>query len=348
MNRTNWTDDEVETAWMAWRDPSDPHVPEKALNDAMRRVMTRAVELAAARGGDALKDDVPSEADLLTQVQGVSLNEGGGVWRREAMRARAHAAALGATVATLQAQVAEMEKTLSGRESANTELASERSALRTEVERLKAEVKDSWNAKTMWKERAYSAESRLAASRERLTTAREHFSKVYAHYSADEIERANPTSQLWCWRQGMELLEGDASNTPEIPDDSTASPQEALPCRCSTGEPVFCRATRHPCSPTCTHDDAAMPGHPSRVKGRSEAFLAASASPVDPAEPLAHIAWSDGRRSGHEDGWYKGSEAMRAACWEAVRFVLEVEGFSEAGPSGMYERFKSAIEGAAP
>jgi hypothetical protein len=28
----------------------------------------------------------------------------------------------------------------------------------------------------------------------------------------------------------------------------------------------------YPCSPTCTHDDAATPGHPERVKERSEAF----------------------------------------------------------------------------
>lgn len=39
------------------------------------------------------------------------------------------------------------------------------------------------------------------------------------------------------------------------------------------------RPDRFPCSPTCTHDDAATPGHPERVRQRSEAFT--EAMPID-------------------------------------------------------------------
>jgi hypothetical protein len=85
---------------------------------------------------------------------------------------------------------------------------------------------------------------------------------------------------------------------------------------------------RFPCSPACTHDDARTPGHPERVKERSEAF-----------EQLV---------CDHEDStvYHKGAEAMRAACWEAVAARLEVEGYDRGG--ALLLGLKAAIEGATP
>lgn len=87
---------------------------------------------------------------------------------------------------------------------------------------------------------------------------------------------------------------------------------------------------RHPCSPTCTHDDAATPGHPERVKDRSEAF-------VEQATREART-YDDGKRHGFADG----VEAMRVACWEAIQPLTHSMSEHER------QQFKAAIEGAAP
>lgn len=110
---------------------------------------------------------------------------------------------------------------------------------------------------------------------------------------------------------------------------------------CKTGEPVD-RAPgsqfddygrmRYPCSPTCTHEDAAKPGHPERVKDRSEAFKAA----VD--KNLPEIRESE--------QYQAGAEAMRAACWEAVSDLLQEWGWAETDKA--CDHIKAAIEGAVP
>jgi hypothetical protein len=91
----------------------------------------------------------------------------------------------------------------------------------------------------------------------------------------------------------------------------------------------------HPCSPTCTHDDARNPGHKERVRQRSEAFVDA-----------ADIDQSITRDALMGDGFEKGAEAMRAACWEAVQSQLRILGD---GPGcGVWELLRSAIESATP
>ena len=106
---------------------------------------------------------------------------------------------------------------------------------------------------------------------------------------------------------------------------------------------------RFPCSPTCTHDDAATPGHPGRVKERSEAVAAETDHRrVDRNGRCRHNErWNHcGLCDEHENGREAGAEAMRAACWEAVRGVMQKYGISDASP--MRDEMKSAIEGAAP
>lgn len=90
---------------------------------------------------------------------------------------------------------------------------------------------------------------------------------------------------------------------------------------------------RHPCSSTCTHDDAATPGHPERAKERSEEFTAKMAEHQETADAVAKA---------REDG----VEAMRTACWEVVRPECETEGYDSRGH--FMSRLKAAIEGAAP
>lgn len=87
-----------------------------------------------------------------------------------------------------------------------------------------------------------------------------------------------------------------------------------------------------PCSQTCTHDDAATPGHPERVKERSEAVIQAATRTEDAAST-----------DGHARGYNEGADAMRAACLEAVRTRLEVMGALD-----VYGAVKAAIEGAVP
>lgn len=99
---------------------------------------------------------------------------------------------------------------------------------------------------------------------------------------------------------------------------------------------------RHPCSPTCAHDDAATPGHPERVKERSEAVVATLADPS--SETDDSCAAIDA--AAESDAYDRGAEAMRAACWEAVQEKAHVIGLS-LHPYFMSE-LKSAIEGATP
>jgi chromosome segregation ATPase len=46
-----WTAENVTGAWERWRAKAEPHVPERAMDDAMRRVMDYTADLLAARGG---------------------------------------------------------------------------------------------------------------------------------------------------------------------------------------------------------------------------------------------------------------------------------------------------------
>lgn len=120
-----WTDDEVEQAWVAWRAKSEPHVPEKALNDAMRRVMSLAVELVAARG---VRERGSWSEDLALVVDGVTRD-----LRLAAAQRLSHDLVVqGATMATLEARVKALEQ--------------ENAALQAKVEELKGRLERSIQA----------------------------------------------------------------------------------------------------------------------------------------------------------------------------------------------------------
>lgn len=278
-----WSDDEAMEAWK--RSCAVWHGLE-----GMKQAMSYAVELVAARGGD----NVPSEADLLAQCQGASINEGAGIWRREAMRARSQAAALGGTVATLQAKVAELEPHVERAEhhkATATKWLESAKQLRAEVERLKAMVA----MRERERDRAHAetdrAESLIAAIRER---ANDEAGMMRAYdVEAEKIRKALLSVGRW-------VLEGDAPNSsaplngspfpnsPGFPDGSEEAPQKeprvvmlnitdngqtlVLSERGVTGLDGRPLGKRYPCSATCTHDDARTPGHPERISALSKRF----------------------------------------------------------------------------
>lgn len=122
------------------------------------------------------------------------------------------------------------------------------------------------------------------------------------------------------------------------PGTSESSPTDVEP-----GSTLTERGTRrYPCSPTCTHDDAATPGHAARVAERSKAFSEA-ASPDAGAVEETDDSREAIERVADEDAYDRGAEAMRAACWEAIGTVLGREGME---PSFLFDELKAAIEGA--
>lgn len=107
---------------------------------------------------------------------------------------------------------------------------------------------------------------------------------------------------------------------------------------------------RYPCSPTCTHDDAATPGHPERVENLSKALASSLGyEPERVTERSEAVSIAAGRPelSATEAACYEqGAEAMRAACWEAVQREIMVYGFNGSHPA--YKSIKAAIEGVTP
>lgn len=112
----------------------------------------------------------------------------------------------------------------------------------------------------------------------------------------------------------------------------------------------------YPCSTSCTHDDAATPGHAERVRERSEAFTIPSTL-GDPCACLpgasCHLHSADGEPSeaqwkesaALQDAHDRGAEAMREACWEAVQdWAANSRYLNE----HQLACLKAAIEGAAP
>jgi hypothetical protein len=152
------------------------------------------------------------------------------------------------------------------------------------------------------------------------------------------------------------------------------SPEAGDFWRCSEcGEPS--KAARHPCSATCTHEDARTPGHPERI-----AALSKRLATIDVLHPNGRCTcggeglcqWcteTAGREetgaaieSGavassfpattpcppFQEGYDEGAEAMRAACLEAVQGCLQYHGFGPKTAPRVWNDMKAAIEGAVP
>lgn len=104
---------------------------------------------------------------------------------------------------------------------------------------------------------------------------------------------------------------------------------------------------RYPCSDTCTHDDAASPGHQQRVKEQSAAVARAALGM--PEDHVAAVAKEVGAKTGREVssfrlGYERGAAAMRAACLEAIQDEKDEIGLTDY----QRDRLKAAIEGAVP
>lgn len=269
-------------------------------------------------------------------------------WQADALKAGRERDAARAEVERLKAELAEVSPYQEMWEAATRELG----ALSSKAETVRA----------MWKERADAAESRLAASRARLKDMAEE-DDTDAPVSADFKAGWHAAR-----KHASEALEGDAPQDDtstrgdyggELREEHEDAPQAARADNTDAERPPTIaeleeilnapegtykvevqpdgqiRAVkRYPCSPTCTHDDAANPGHPERVKERSEAF----GEVVDAARDM------DVRTNLLQRAYDNGAEAMRAACLDAVLRECGVFGLSLAAR----ESFKAAIEGAAP
>lgn len=343
---------------MTWTDEQQQHLKEAygaafasdpgGVAAGVIAVADLAVSLFLARASGQVKDDVGLISLYLLKMQGEVPPTG------DAEDAIARLQALAHEAESLRAKVAEMEsQVVAEREYRYERVREVQVPLRAEVERLKKEnaechrgIEEMRGYLSEANKRKQSAESRLSAVREIVMKVRNV--PRGAHETADPYDRG--FGDGWArrgavLRSEIDALEGDTPNhsMPSNGSDTMSTAQQhdglqrltgAVPvCICRLGMGLPCFAARHPCSPTCTHDDAATPGHHERVEERSETVN----------DTLEHIAWSDERRHGYEDGWDKGAEAMRAACWEQVVTLLVKHGLQN-----LREEFKRAIEGAAP
>jgi hypothetical protein len=235
-----WSDEDVGCAWQEWRS-----TPTRDMDDALRRVMSLAVDLVAASGGTMT-------AEELAESLHVREDEESGWWRDLAPRLREH---IVTQVATLQAKVEELterlaarDHALSGCERERLAVIQERNALRAEVERLRTEnrlqesavqVRDEQleRCRTILHEtgqRAEATESRLAAIRESIAP--------YAGLRDDVVPQAVARIRV--------ALEGDA------PQEAKDTPLASTRCRRPLGSGsirLLCQLSpKHegPCKPS--------------------------------------------------------------------------------------------------
>jgi hypothetical protein len=266
---------------------------------------------------------------------------------------------------------------------------------RTEVERLKVSADELHRQREHYREALEAAESRLAAIRERATSEeglravirRDFDRSVEAGEGRQTYQSAGCAVARW-------VLEGDApslsttssSSAGDAPQEKSAAVElvemvlSCTACRKTTPHTWMRRgheatprwrcdacgltssAGRYPCSPACTHDDAATPGHPERVRAQSEVVRQAlGMKPHDPGNG-AHrgTVEHDCNCASHKRRpdiyphlpkcpsvmYEAGAEAMRAACWEAAQLTLMTFGIPLDSPCG--EAMKAAVEGAVP
>lgn len=329
---------------MDWTEQQHAEMARRFESGGVLAVASYTVDLVQARGG---------------MMTGQAIDEAfarGGPSVDEENALRQHIAAQGATVATLQTKVAELEDDLEEKDKLIASGGEACDRLQAENDRLDSEAREAWASKSAWKEESDAMRAEVeklkvtaAGEQERsrmLLDAKNHWAK---RARAAESRLAAIRAEIGAYEQeeGPDLLatiegirsafEGDA------PQEAVAGNTDRPPCVCDIGHAGICAAARHPCSATCTHDDAATPGHPEREKERSEAVIAAAGAddvlPVHP-KPVGRVLTPR-----DADAYEEGVEAMRAACWEAVQGVLQKHGWSG---EQVVNDFKAAIEGAAP
>lgn len=354
-----WSDDDVEAAW---RRASGAPIRSR---DSTWAIMNYAVELYLARASGQTKEDetaVRSTLETADGDMGHDANTHAALSRLSALAQEAEALRASADelqrqrdsrgealevaeqeIKTLRAKVATLEPHVERAEHYKASTAKwmeSAMGLRAEVEGLKSEMEASWSAARKVAPvdklgvRLCDVVASLVSNAQSLSSIRERAAQAIAEC------RGEGAREILRERLGW-VLEGDAANSSTQSNGSGKVGHASTPGQCSNPDPTIgptcaergCegRECRYPCSPTCTHDDAATPGHPERVKERSKALNAIPTATPDPYD------W------GRSDG----IEAMRAACWEAVQTPLRILGGVEPG-SAIWSAIKTAIESANP
>lgn len=316
----DWSEEELNEGERVMTYPVNPPKGSTHRRETVRAIMTRAVELAAARGGtmtaeemDAARYAVSSgdsaEADF-TDHWGAKVFE--------------HISALGARNAVLEA---ELELARKGFDAGSPAEATIRT-LEEEAVSLKERLSAAEEANREIVRRAQKAESLLGREQ---TAGRLWHGRVEA--AADELSDIGAGE---CGRLDIvtrvKMLKARCA-TLSAAGQVLSAHAESGGTGCFACDTGFRPPERHPCPPTCTHDDAATPGHPERVKERGEQWEAITLTDAEAA----------GFDEGMSRGFDAGAEAMRAACLKTVREWCERNGFH-----GAYPSLKEDIEGATP
>jgi hypothetical protein len=275
-----FSEEETRALLDTWANTPPEPSTEAEKNDVLA-VATKAAELLAARVRPNL---APLEAAVISATQGPENAK-----LREAWMTALNT--LGARIAALEAQLSRLKP--SGQVTADTETVRE-GLLRREAPIAVPDIAD-------------EALSRLVAGAQQADALGKNWELACA--KADEQrERAEAAEErLQQLREGIQAIVercvamAKAAGEPEAATTHAEEPQVNAPCthasrwhapiggtgfvcsECGTRVPDALvarvgaiRVERYPCSPTCTHDDATTPGHPERVRERSEGFLAAA------------------------------------------------------------------------
>lgn len=266
--------------------------------EALAAVGSEAADLLVARGGTMSAEELRLRLAVIAERLGPT----------SASHLGEHIIAQGARIAALEARI------------------------NADAQAARANI-DGWRDTAKAREAAiHRLEQHISELEKSLENARNELTEVRSHWKVTDQERGEALSARDAAREELERTRSHLETVRKEREETAARLVAILETRfkCAHGHRVdvagmFAAAPagdRYPCSPTCTHDDAATPGHPERVRERSEAFRY--------LDPQKH----------YDDG----AEAMRAACLEAVQREGQKFGLSTVAMA----QFKAAIEGAAP
>lgn len=354
----DWKDEELADAMDAGcKAPSDGWNPHPLPAPALKAIMTRAVELVAARGG------TEEDASVLESARNwVASHDAPALMRTSNVSALINIiSAQGARVAVLEEEKANLEEgnrllaeRLSAAEEGNRELVRRAQQAEGLVESLRRIIKEDRLVLTNVTAERDELKARCATISAAGQVPSAHVDKAHDIYMC-HVEECPDCKRV------------TASNRPTIAELEAilAAPEGTYRVEVQPNGEV--RAVkRYPCSPTCTHDDAAKPGHPERVKERSEALREACMKPTGRqscplprghegecekwpqpsamAKELSEAFSKAASGMDHQMGYEGGAEAMRAACLGSVLALCDQEGMTP----GLRRMFQAAIEGAAP
>jgi hypothetical protein len=354
----NWSDEEVRA--LGSMPEGEPLTTPETL-----AIATRAVEIVAVRGGTMT-------VEALAEMERKS-----GLSTYDCKEAFDHLRVQGARVAMLEA---------------------ERDELRAQADAIGKNWELACRKADEQRERAEAAEERLKWARARVERmprgpdkdelrwrlSSESSPRPAPDYAPEHLSglRAACAELSWAHVRLCEQVNRLLPREPQCRPPLAKHPEEGRcaapfaagsPCWLEPGHSGAHEATpyRYPCSPTCTHDDAATPDHPERVMERSATFTqtcmdsghtmtatgcgqcapnATSFAVVQVREARSdeftakmaeHQETAEAVASAREDGM----EAMRAACLSETERVFEEGGLRN---TAIYTRLVAAIEGAAP